>query len=117
MTQPTMEEVAGWLRQAGKNDIRYTAQPDGEPSQLGIEGKTVWEERAAQVEARGWRPIEEAPKDGTSILVYSWHGQYVVSWDTDELWWYVDGNKHGPYTLRGDAPTHFMLLPQPPVKK
>lgn len=47
---PSREEITRWLRQAGEFDLRYTAQPNGEPSLLGIEGKKVWEDRAAKVE-------------------------------------------------------------------
>lgn len=63
-----------------------------------------------------WRPIETAPKDHTWILVWCEHGQYVVGWnDEDGIgWWVVDDNKHGPYMLRGSAPTHWFPLPTPP---
>lgn len=111
----TTEEVAGWLRAEGKRI--YNSLIDQHGDRFASDCARKWHDRAAQVDAMGWRPIEEAPKDGTSILIYSWHGQYVVSWDADELWWYVDDNKHGPYPLRGDVPTHFMPLPQPPVTK
>ena len=59
-----------------------------------------------------WRPIETAPKDESSILVYARHGFYVAFWF--EGWLAVDDNKHGPYPLRGPSPTHWMPLPAPP---
>jgi hypothetical protein len=68
-----------------------------------------------------WQPIEAAPKDGTPILVVTRSGQYVVTWltegETDQNFtgWYVTDNKHGPFSLRGYAPTHWMPLPTPPA--
>ena len=61
-----------------------------------------------------WQPIETAPKDGQIILVFCRHGQYVCAFDTEEGWWYVDDNKFGPFPLRGEAPTHWMPLPDEP---
>ena len=78
----------------------------------------------------GWRPISEAPRDGSWVLLsggsidYGWDGNEppsVVSGQfTDELnggktdghWqfaWY-DGGYYGEYK----NPTHFMPLPPPP---
>ena len=72
-----------------------------------------------------WQPIETAPKDGTSILVYfgtigvrqvAWTEPSYADWEI----WCVDDNKHGPYALRGysdegpRAPTHWMPLPPLP---
>ena len=73
-----------------------------------------------------WQPIETSPHDGSHILVYADGGMYVVRWtDPDECDygkrhlskfanWHVDDNKHGPYSLRGPEPTHWMPLPEPP---
>lgn len=71
-----------------------------------------------------WQPIESAPQDGTSILVFVNNEQYVVSWidpdyfpdgdRTPSCWWYVADGKYGPYPLRGHSPTHWMRLPKPP---
>lgn len=70
-----------------------------------------------------WRPIESAPKDGTWVLLSCDHGQYVAGWltegDGDTVnfsGWYVEDNKHGPYALRGAAPTHWMPLPAEPSR-
>ena len=80
-------------------------------------------------EASKWRPISEAPKDGTEVLV--WFGPGLgaksVMW-TDSNFnsagqyahWHVDDNKHGPYPLRGYATedaTRFQPLPEPPKEK
>ena len=64
-----------------------------------------------------WQPIETAPKDGTDILVMTGETMHVVRWINihgDFDYWAVDDNKHGPFTLRGKAPTHWMPLPEPP---
>ena len=64
-----------------------------------------------------WQPIETAPKDGTDILVMTGETMHVVRWINihgDFDYWAVDDNKHGPFTLRGKAPTHWIQLPEPP---
>ena len=64
-----------------------------------------------------WQPIETAPKDGTDILVMTGETMHVVRWVNihgDFDYWAVDDNKHGPFTLRGKAPTHWMQLPELP---
>jgi len=73
-----------------------------------------------------WYPIETVLKDGTVILVsFGTIGIWAVAWTepayADYLIWCVDDRKHGPYALRGycdegpTAPTHWQLLPPPPV--
>lgn len=63
-----------------------------------------------------WQPIESAPKDGTKILLllkdsdvphsgyykirYSWR----IAWDDYDL-------------SDNDGPTHWMPLPEPPIKE
>ena len=76
-------------------------------------------ERAEKADADRieWQPIETAPKDGTDILVMTGETMHVVRWINihgDFDYWAVDDNKHGPFTLRGKAPTHWMSLPEPP---
>lgn len=80
-----------------------------------------------QVDAnvRGWQPIETAPKDGTTVLVwFKPHGCMSVRWtDRDEgptskhAHWHVDDYKHGPHPVRGykdEDTTHWMPLPEAP---
>jgi hypothetical protein len=57
-----------------------------------------------------WKPIETAPKDGTTIITWEPDGKgvYFEWWDEDS--WYYDeewgnGSKN---------PTHWMPLPEPP---
>ena len=71
----------------------------------------------------GWQDIESAPKDGTKILAHAGGECYVIAWlngeetDAGNDWWYVDDNKHGPFPLRGESPTHWIPLPKPPTTK
>ena len=70
----------------------------------------------ADAELIEWQPIETAPKDGTDILVMTGETMHVVRWINihgDFDYWTVDDNKHGPFTLRGKAPTHWIQLPEP----
>ena len=111
---PTMEEVAGWLREAQEEINNLVVFSGNYPSE-----KQVFNDRAAQVEALGWRPIEDAPRDGTLIDLWEddtkerlpdcmWcRGTWRQFQHPDEEW--VD-------VMYGTI-THFMPLPQPPVKK
>ena len=63
-----------------------------------------------------WQPISTAPKDGTDILIMTGETMHVVRWKNvhgDFDYWVVDDNKHGPFTLRGKEPTHWIPLPEP----
>lgn len=67
-----------------------------------------------------WQPIETAPKDGTSILVWRRNQVLVAHWDIDKYaktprpyWgafdvWNKTSNRLTP-------PTHWMPMPRPPV--
>lgn len=59
-----------------------------------------------------WQPIETAPKNSTSRLVWNPSNQciYCVTWDEDEDAWCVFGG----YSAFIDTPTHWMPLPEPP---
>jgi hypothetical protein len=76
----------------------------------------------------GWQPISTAPRDGRTILVYLPTGVghptrqdhvVAVSW-TNVFWSRTAGWQPGwemPYSgIKGDAPTHWMLLPEPPER-
>ena len=58
-----------------------------------------------------WRPIETAPTDGTSVLVYEKGTIYMCWYNIARNQWRDD---------RGVpifAATHWMAVPEPPVKK
>jgi hypothetical protein len=82
----------------------------------------VWRAGLAEVAdpppavAKGWQPIETAPKDGTVVLLAGCRKPVAAAWLEDEIdWWHVDDNKRGPFALRGPGPTHWMPLPAPPL--
>lgn len=64
----------------------------------------------------GWQPIETAPKDGTSLMVWCADREIVT------LAFWLEGNDvrkgywSGHYeTITPDEPTHWQPLPQPPL--
>jgi Lar family restriction alleviation protein len=65
---------------------------------------TAWNRRAP-----GWRPISEAPRDGSQFL-----GWFEGS--TVQIWWMGQGGLWGNDFWEGKEPTHFMPLPPPPGK-
>jgi hypothetical protein len=62
-----------------------------------------------------WQPIETAPKDGTTVDL--WSGHHQRRW-ADCCWndgkWWVYNNGYEPYEF---DPTHWMPLPEPPQSK
>jgi len=72
-----------------------------------------------------WQPIETAPKDGTSILVFGKFGADIARWNKDpSVWdrdvdacWTVfepDDYFYAIHLLDEFEPTHWMPLPEPP---
>lgn len=60
-----------------------------------------------------WKPIEEAPKTRTAILVWcpERKNTYMVTWDDryDGEW-----RTFGGFTTLGEYPSHWMPVPPPP---
>ena len=64
-----------------------------------------------------WQPIETAPRDGVSILVYDDMDYFVVQWD-GKGWWngLYDIEFFEPvYITDTIEPTHWQPLPPPPT--
>jgi hypothetical protein len=68
-----------------------------------------------------WQPIETAPRDGTSVLVYPplWNGRScsVAHYDNDEHakpFWKRDDDMGRSTFSRAVPPTHWMPIPTPP---
>jgi hypothetical protein len=68
-----------------------------------------------------WRPIEEAPKDGTPVMLFSrYEGINLARWITQgQTGWigfadHSDAYDNGENKITVTAPTHFMPLPEPP---
>lgn len=70
---------------------------------------------AKEAEAR-WQPIETAPRDGTSILVFTERGVFEATFDS--YWEFAVADYHGCLCCSGggDNPTHWMPLPEPPME-
>ena len=65
-------------------------------------------------EDHGWRPIETAPRDGTTVVLAEW------SWDGcwrfgQSYWRKYQGNFGEGFAWIGHSPTHWMPLPAPPL--
>lgn len=60
-----------------------------------------------------WRPIETAPKDETTILVYrpGADDNYILKIGTDNWGYWCNSWAH---SARHTQPTHWMPLPEPP---
>ena len=82
------------------------------------EDERTWMELAQQAYIAGatkyapkWRPIEEAPKDGTKIICYLPYGGGFIM----QTYWLLD-ERGGVWHAEGGEcdPTHFMPLPELP---
>lgn len=63
--------------------------------------------------SEAWQPIETAPTTGERILLA--HGNSV--WEDE---WWIGGSWlecHETGTHRGEVPTHWMPLPEPPISE
>lgn len=59
-----------------------------------------------------WRPIEEAPKDGTHLLLSD--GENVTTGRFVESGWYETNSDPADYWDGSLQPTHYRPLPLPP---
>ena len=65
-----------------------------------------------------WQPIETAPKDGTSILVYSEKGDkgaFLPGGMAVDRWQREYTTGFGEFNPYHWPPTHWMPLPEPPL--
>lgn len=78
---------------------------------LGREAASPAEASSGVEERGGWRPIESAPRDGTTVLLWAPHwNRPLTGWTFGEDAW-QDCRKDAHAT----PPTHFMPLPSPPT--
>ena len=70
-----------------------------------------------------WQPIETAPRDGLKVTSHTFLLAHADEkwirfgkWYVQEGCWYYSGtNERSQWAqVRGDAPTHWMPLPEPP---
>lgn len=88
--------------------------------------ETIRAIEAEVLRINGWQPIETAPRDGTSVLIYMpeasrkkvMEAYWGTRWEgapKDQCWWTTP---HGPagrgYTILPKAVTHWMPLPAAP---
>ena len=120
---PTMEEVAGWLRDRGSELYNKSKRLDNEFGQRDaiLKRAECWFDRAAQVEAMGWRPIDEAPRTGEEVDLWD---DFAQSRITDCKWrknawhrWEPNAFETMDWCRVHGKLTHFMRKPQPPVNK
>lgn len=66
----------------------------------------------------GWRPIEEAPKDGTRVLLASVGGAvWLGNWRSNDVTPYESGWTRYNCVDRGWNPDSFQPLPPPPASE
>jgi hypothetical protein len=57
-----------------------------------------------------WQPIETAPRGGEPILLWSDDQGVCIGCHSGDVWW---DNLYEPWRFE---PTHWMPLPEPPIK-
>ena len=66
-----------------------------------------------------WQPIETAPKDGTSILIYTQDGFAVAHWEDQPAFgwsdWVDDRDRMRLSNVKLNYSTHWSPLPEPPA--
>lgn len=134
MGDPTIPELAAWCRQAARLEDATALQASPLYAGVFIDNATRLRaiaaalERAERLEAAlermQWRPIAEAPRDGTTIIV----GCHMPAWGWVQGWarwdgaagiygWISRGFFDPPGNLGLGHPTHFMPLRPPPAEK
>lgn len=128
---PAIEEVAGWLRELSGwfGEMSRLSQMDC-TIDLNMSRSKMWAERAAQVEAMGWRPITDKSNPPHGVPVLLWAEEWV---DEDfnptgvRVGHFTEGDgytscgwdaRQDVFTTEDESsPTLWVPLPQPPVKK
>lgn len=105
------------------------------PSHYSAAGAKAWADGYnAAIRARGWQPIETAPKDGTEILGFREDcGVLIIRWtccsefctddeledldeeDAEKEDWFCADFIRGSRLEGSEVPTHWMPRPAPPV--
>ena len=119
MTDPRIEAAARAMAGDHWNATDFGGTSNGcDPE----EEREYWMDQAKialdAADPAAWRPIEEAPKDGTHLWGFvPGRGMMVICWrEGDEFWswgrWVTDKD------LRDKCePTHFQPIPAPPIEE
>jgi uncharacterized protein DUF551 len=100
VSAPTIAEQVAAVREIV---IRYGLADHDAPDHLYVAMCSI----LAALEAKQWRPIESAPKDGTKIDVWQRdHRRTEVYWSDIQEAWAVDG-AYGP-----EEPTPLPIIPR-----
>jgi hypothetical protein len=90
--------------------VEYSCAPDEA-------ARVFWDAVKQQHPAfRGWQPIETAPRDHTSILIWDGKKMATAFWSqwTHAGYWVADGAVGPECENEFDDPTHWQPLPEPP---
>ena len=92
----------------------------GDPLFMISDREAAWAIRFLLTDPSPWRPISEAPKDGTRVIGLTVYGPEIVKWSAYGEWIGTeqDSTCLPSVVTRGDAqhqPTHWMPLPAPPT--
>ncbi|MDP9196105.1 MAG: DUF551 domain-containing protein [Pseudomonadota bacterium] len=116
-----LDEVVKFLCGQGPlNGVWFGEKPEGET------GNFWWRKHLrkalntrANIPSQEWRPIEEAPKDGTNVLLFN-PAKGTTPFRVREAKWCVTKSggstwrlSSGPFWAHNE-PTHWMPLPPPP---
>lgn len=111
MTNPIIDAMAEAIRQVNQNTsgLKY--------SELTHEMAQACYEIVRPMMAE-WRPIEDAPRDGTQIIGAHINGNDILG--VQDIIYRNEGGYDCPWeskwTHQFFKPSHFMFLPQPPEK-
>lgn len=117
MTHPivaSLRQWSEWIREHG--DKAFVVPEDRFHAYAELDAAADELERLQAIVERRWQPIETAPKDGTTLLVWNptWYqgkgGQCVGVWFRPESKWY------SIEITMSIQPTHWMPLPEPPTE-
>ena len=103
---------AGWSKGSPSSSVENLVEKLDTRFVDWVNSRTV---RVAHTFPSGWLPIDQAPKDGTFVVLAHKNEDY---WHREECCWNTDVKEwvtayYQPYNRCGQEPTHFLPLIQP----